>query len=464
MSSERQIFTLQQVVQSIRKTIEDRYTQAYWIKAEMHKLNQYPSGHAFPELVQKENDKIVAQMGATIWKDNLTRINKSFAETVKEPLKEGVTLLMQVKIVFTELYGLGLQVLDIDPNFTLGELQREREETLKRLQKEGLLNANQQLEFPLLPKRIAVISADSSKGLSDFNKVLLGNSWNYTFFTFLFQAYLQGDMAVPSILTQLERIRKVAHHFDLVVIVRGGGGEVGMSCYNNYELCKAIAAFPLPVLTGIGHSTNLTVAEMVAFRNAITPTELADFLIQAFHEFAVPVQEAKTKIRNHAAQLMLDTRQLFTSEVKHFKNAAGLFLYRSQLALTRSSSDFRLNASGSLNSNSEKLTNLKLKTNDLVKSIVREKRNCLKDLQTAFPALLERKVAFENKELKAMEDLIRVMDPIHVLRRGYSLVRLSGKTIHADNMPVLGNELEIETEKLIVKSTVQSVNLKNKED
>ncbi|MEY4603985.1 MAG: exodeoxyribonuclease large subunit [Bacteroidota bacterium] len=460
MSSERQIFTLQQVVQSIRKTIEDRYTQSYWIKAEMHKLNQYPSGHAFPELVQKENDKIVAQIGATIWRDNLTRINKAFAETVKEPLKEGVTLLMQVKIVFTELYGLGLQVLDIDPNFTLGELQREREETLKKLQKEGLLNANQQLTFPLLPKRIAVISADSSKGLSDFNKVLLGNSWNYTFFTMLFQAYLQGDMAVPSILAQLERIRKVAHHFDVVVIVRGGGGEVGMSCYNNYLLCKAIASFPLPVLTGIGHSTNLTVAEMVAFRNAITPTELADFLIQAFHEFAVPVQEATIKVRNNALQLMQDSRQLFTAEVKHFKNAAELFLSRSQLTLTRTTSDFRLNASESLNGNSEKLKSVTLKTNELVQTIFKAERESLNELQTAFPSFMERKVAQELKEIKAMEDLVRVMDPANVLRRGYSLVRLSGKTIQSGNMPVTGDQLEIETEKLIVKSTVQSVNLK----
>jgi len=173
--SEKQIFTLFQVVKSIKKTLEDRYTQTYWVKAEMHKLNRYPSGHAFPELVQKEDDKILAQITGTIWKQNLDRINTQFINVVKEPLKEGTTLLLLVKITFSETFGLSLQILDINPSYSLGELQRQREETLKRLLKEGLLNLNQQLAFPLLPKRIAVISAKPSKGLSEFIQVLEGN-------------------------------------------------------------------------------------------------------------------------------------------------------------------------------------------------------------------------------------------------------------------------------------------------
>ena len=206
MSDQRQIFTLKQVALSIKKTIEDRYHQMYWVKAEMHKLNLYPSGHCFPELLQKEDGKILAQMTASIWSHNYQRINKKFVEIVKEPLREDSTLLMQVKIVFHETYGLSLQILDIDPNYALGELQRERQETLLRLQKENLLNLNQSLPFPLLPKRIAIISADTSKGLSDFRKVIETNQWNYHFFTFLFQAYLQGDVAVASIQEQLKKL------------------------------------------------------------------------------------------------------------------------------------------------------------------------------------------------------------------------------------------------------------------
>ena len=132
MSSNRQIFSLKQVVSSIRKTIEERYAQLYWVKAEIHKFNRFPSGHAFPELVQRENDKIVAQITGTIWKQNFERINHQFIQVVKEPLKEGSNLLLQVKITFTELYGLSLQIVDIDPSFSLGEVQKQREETLKK--------------------------------------------------------------------------------------------------------------------------------------------------------------------------------------------------------------------------------------------------------------------------------------------------------------------------------------------
>jgi len=194
MSDSRQIFTLKQVASSIRKTLEERYQQTYWVKAEMHKLNLYPSGHCFPELLQKENGKIVAQMNASIWKQNYQRINKNFVNVVKEPLREDSTLLLLVKIVFHETFGLSLQILDIDPNYALGELQRERQETLLRLQKENLLNLNQKLDFPLLPKRIALISADTSKGLSDFRKVIETNQWGYHFTTFFYFKHIYKEM------------------------------------------------------------------------------------------------------------------------------------------------------------------------------------------------------------------------------------------------------------------------------
>ena len=217
MNEKRQVFSLRQVVTSVRKTIEERYQSLYWVKAEMHKLNLYPSGHAFPELVQKEEGKIVAQINGSIWKHNLQRINQQFMTVLKEPIKEGSTLLLQVKVSFSELYGISLQIMDIDPSYTLGELQRERQETLLRLQQEGLINKNQQLVFPMLPQRIAIISADTSKGLSDFMKVLNQNQFGYAFFTHLFFAYLQGDAAIESIARQLKAIERVQHHFDIVV-------------------------------------------------------------------------------------------------------------------------------------------------------------------------------------------------------------------------------------------------------
>lgn len=457
MSDNRQIFTLKQVVSSIRKTIEERYQQPYWVKAEMHKLNLYPSGHAFPELVQKENDKIVAQITASIWNHNFQRINKQFMQVVKEPLKEGTTLLMQVKIAFSETFGLSLQIMDIDPNYSLGELQREREETLKKLQAERLINANQQLDFPLLPQRIAIISADTSKGLSDFMKVLNNNQWNYHFFTMIFHAYLQGDVAVPSIMEQLKRIEKVKHHFDVVVIVRGGGGEVGLSCYNNYELCKAIATFPLPVLTGIGHSTNMTVAELVAFRNAITPTELADFLLQTFHEFSVPVSEAVKSIKTYSTRLLEINKQHFSSEIKHFKNSAQLYLNKGKNTLVQTSIQFKNDAKTLILREREAMIFAQKDTVAHSKRIFKLEKEHISEMEAQLPLKFQFMLELQHQNITQMENMVRLMDPKNVLKRGYSITTINGKTVSRKMDLKEGTLLQTTTFDLEIESIIKKI-------
>jgi exodeoxyribonuclease VII large subunit len=457
MSDNRQIFSLEQVCQSIKKTIEARYNQLYWVKAEMHKINRYPSGHAFPELVQKEADKILAQMTGTIWKQNYERIDKQFISVVKEPLKEGSNLLMQVKVTYSEVFGLSLHIVDIDPNFSLGELQRERDETLKRLQKEGLTNLNQQLSFPLLPKRIAIISADSSKGLSDFMKVIEQNPWGYRFFTMLFPAYLQGDVAVASIQAQLVRIEKVKEHFDCVAIVRGGGGEVGMTCYNNFDLCKAIATFPLPVLSGIGHSTNMTVAEMVSFRSAITPTELGDFLIQVFHEFNVPVNEAQKTIRSTALRLLESNKSLFQSEIKHFKNASMLFIQRSEQLLQNETRTLQAKARKLVGMNREQLNaavfGLKTESKNSLKEYFIELDRFQNSLQTYSRSQLEK----ENRELDHLRGLVRLLDPKQVLKRGFSITTHNGVSVNKDMKMKEGILLQVQTYDFMIKTIIQEI-------
>lgn len=451
MSENRQIFTLKQVTASIQKVIEERYQQQYWVKAEMHKLNLYPSGHCFPELLQKENGKIVAQMNASIWKHNYQRINENFVKIVKEPLREDTTLLLLVKITFHETFGLSLQILDIDPNYALGELQKERQETLLKLQKEGLINKNQQLQFPLLPKRIALISAETSKGLSDFRKVIETNQWGYQFFTHLFPAYLQGDVAVSSIINQLENIKKVQSHFDVVVIVRGGGGEVGLSCYNNFELCKAIATFPLPVLTGIGHSTNLTVAEMIAFRNAITPTELGDFLLQAFHDFSVPLKDASKLIKNFALKLIEETNTSLNTQSKFFKNSTKYALQEAKNDLTKLSSNTQSKVKLAIQKEDENLifsrklisksakefnSSKKLQTNQLIEQLQKGSKNIIKSFDTkientklSLPKNIQRTVQSSRISIQQLEQTVKLVDPQNVLKRGYSITLIDGKLV-----------------------------------
>lgn len=462
MSDNRQIFSLKQVVSSIRKTIEERYQSNYWVKAEMHKLNLYPSGHAFPELVQKEEGKIVAQINGSIWKQNFQRINQRFIEVVREPLKEGTTLLLNVKVTFNETFGMSLQILDIDPSYTLGELQRERQETLLQLKKEGLLNLNQQLDFPLLPQRIAIISADTSKGLSDFMKVLDHNQWNYAFFSMLFPAYLQGDVAVDSICEQLKRIEKVKHHFDLVVIVRGGGGEVGLSCYNNFRLCKTIAEFPLPVLTGIGHSTNLTVAEMIAFRNAITPTELGDFLLQAFHEVSVPVQNASEQIKKTSKLFIEQCNQQFNYETKTFKNNVRQTITFHTTQLVQVSRKVTSKTELTVDRNRERLQFIHKEIRQSSKRFLQDKKTYFEDSKLF---LAQNSLSCIENNQKTLEQLSRSIDLLHpnnVLKRGYSIARFNGKTIAASNPVSAKDELEIETfESLIVASAQKVTSKKN---
>jgi exodeoxyribonuclease VII large subunit len=442
MSEHRQIFSLKQVVSSIRKTIEERYTQLYWMKAEIYKLNRFPSGHAFPEIVQRENDKIVAQLSGTIWKQNFDRINQQFIEVVKEPLKDGSNFLMQVKITFSELYGLSLQIVDIDPSFSLGEVQRQREETLKKLQQEGILNLNQSLSFPLLPKRIAVISADSSKGLSDFMEVLDGNEQGYSYFTYLFNAYLQGDQAVDSIIQTLDKIRKVQHHFDIVVIVRGGGAEVGMTCYNHFDLCKAIATFPLPILTGIGHSTNMNVAEMISYRNAITPTKLAEFLIQTFREFDQEVEYGKYIIQSKSVELLFNANQQFDATLRLFKQLSKHSFLLTKQYLMESVSTFKQSIRNYIQKNQSELIEMQRNIQQTSKLILAEPKFELNQTTEKLKFRLNNLLLEQKRTLNEMEKNVQLLDPIHVLKRGFSITYINNKSLNSVNQIEEGDVIE----------------------
>jgi exodeoxyribonuclease VII large subunit len=443
--SEKQIFTLQQVASSIRKTIEQRYAQSYWVKAEMHKLNRFPSGHAFPELVQKEGDKIIAQLSGTIWKQQLERINQHFISVVKEPIKDGMSLLLLVKINFSETYGLSLQILDIDPSFSLGELQKQRDETLKKLSELGILNKNQSLEFPLIPKRIAVISANSSKGLSDFMEVLDTNENGYKFFTHLFPAYLQGDAAVDSIIQTLHKIERVKHHFDIVVIVRGGGAEVSMTCYNHFDLCKTIAEFPLPILTGIGHSTNLTVAEMISFRNAITPTKLAEFLIQTYREFDQQIKDLQAKLFSLSKNNLQVSRNDFDALIRLFKSISSSTLDQNAAHLMNEQNRLERSIHYRIEKHRIILSQFRLNFGYIAKNNLNQQESKLKEainnLEQKILTLFER----SKNELRISENKVYMLDPMQVLKRGFSITTFGGKTIKENNFPKKGDLIQTTT-------------------
>ena len=301
------VYSLSEIALSLHKVVERTYPQPYFIKAEILKLNFYPhSGHCYPELVEKEGNAIKAEMRAIIWAANYQRINDRFVQITGNPLKENISILCLARIEFSPKHGLALHIEDIEPTYTLGEMVKNRNAVIERLKKEGVFTRNKNLEMPLLPKRIAVISVETSKGYSDFITTLNGNRYGYRFVTELFPSILQGDKAIAGITGRLAEIEMRQQEFDCVVIVRGGGGDVGLSCYDEYEMAHRVATFPLPVLTGIGHSTNLSVTDMVAHTYNITPTDVAFALIGYFQTFDEKVQECQSRIVEVSRRLLVD--------------------------------------------------------------------------------------------------------------------------------------------------------------
>jgi len=404
--NEKTVFSLLEVTKSIQRTLAERYSGSYWIKAEMNKLNFYShSGHCYPELVEKQDGKVVVQIKSNLWRDDYNNINTKFLTVLKEPLKDGIKMLFLGKISFDPTYGLALRIIDIDPSYTLGDLEKEKQDTIKRMKDEGIFEKNKALSLSLLPQRIAVISVETSKGYADFIKVLETNPWSYTFFHFLFPSLLQGEKAVDSIINQLQKIKKVKSHFDVVAIIRGGGGDVGLSCYNNYQLAKQIASFPIPVITGIGHATNETVVEMISFSNAITPTKIAEFLLQQFHNFSVPVLHAEEKIRDRSGRLIANERTKFQAEIKLFSSVTANMLIRNKTALESQVKSLSQQANFLFNNRKQYLYSIR------------------EELRKDTDAYLKNEAA----GLGNIEKNVDNMSPKNVMKRGYSITLLNGK-------------------------------------
>jgi exodeoxyribonuclease VII large subunit len=482
----KQIFSLLEVTRSIRKTIADRYQNAYWIKAEMNKLNHYShSGHCYPELVEKQDGKVVAQIRSNLWKEDYNQINNNFLKVLKEPLKDGIKILFQATISFDPMYGLSLRIIDIDPSFTLGDLEKEKLETIQKLKEEGIFHKNKSRPLPLIPQRIAIISVETSKGYADFLRVLENNHWNYRFFHFLFPSLLQGERAVESIISQLKRVKKVKQHFDVVAIIRGGGGDIGLSCYNHYKLAREIALFPIPVFTGIGHATNETVVEMTSHTNAITPTKLAEFLIQQFHNFSVPVQKAEVYIRDQSIRMLRDERKRFGSEIKLFRSVTrnvleynhnetmGLLqsLFRQTQFICRNESVYvadlrsgiRKSAVNMYNSAKRDLRLFGLNIKKDVQTHLREfnqlvfhnsrqmvrgshvilthDKRMISQTHEKLPGLNHTVIRNEIRGLTHIEKQVENMNPLNVLKRGYSITTIDGTVIKSAGQVKQGDVL-----------------------
>lgn len=407
------VYTLSEIAFSLHKVVERTYPQPYFIKAEILKLNFYPhSGHCYPELVEKEGNTIKAEMRAIIWSANYQRINDRFVQITGNPLKENISILCLASIEFSPKHGLALHIQDIEPTYTLGEMVKNRNAVIARLKKEGIFAHNKNLEMPLLPKRIAIISVETSKGYSDFITTLNSNRYGYKFETELFPSILQGDKAIVGITGRLAEIKLRQQEFDCVVIVRGGGGDVGLSCYDEYEMASCVATFPLPVLTGIGHSTNLSVTDMVAHTYNITPTDVAFALIGYFQRF-------DEKLTQMSQDIVLKTKELVMLQRTYLLNMAA--------DVSRLGKNQMSNSRDAVVQMSEKMRTL---------------------VPLYFSRLHER--------IGNVEEKIQLLHPDNILKRGYSITRFKGKAVSDASKLKPGDEIVTQVYKGEMRSRVEN--------
>lgn len=266
----------------LKNGVESVFPGKVWLKAEISAVKARPAGHCYLELSQSSETGIIAKAQAVIWSSKFRFLAPFFKSVTGSDLTEGMNVLVQVSVNFSQLYGLTLVIDDIDPSFTIGEKEQLRRQTIERLEKEGLMDLQKELAMPVLPYRLAVISAPDAAGYRDFTRHLSGNEYGFVFCPELYPAVMQGSSAPSSIISALESISASGVRYDLVLIMRGGGARLDLACYDDYGLAAAIARFPVPVFTAVGHDQDHHVCDMVAYGYLKTPTAMADELVGCY--------------------------------------------------------------------------------------------------------------------------------------------------------------------------------------
>ena len=295
--------SLSELTGQIQAVIRQNFSNTIWVRAEISELREN-GGHCYLELIEKESDSdhIIAKVRANIWSGTYRMLKPYFESSTGESFRAGITVLVSVVVEFNVLYGFSLNIRDIDPVFTIGELAARRMEIIRQLEAEGIADMNKELSFPVLPQRLAIISSETAAGYADFCDQLNANSRNYAFYPKLFPAIMQGMQAELSIIQALEKIYDHIDLFDVVVIIRGGGATTDLSCFDSYNLALNCAQFPLPIIAGIGHQRDVSILDMVAHTSVKTPTAAAEFLISNLVEAEDMINEFAHQLSNFASK------------------------------------------------------------------------------------------------------------------------------------------------------------------
>ncbi len=308
MKSEQR-YTLRQLNLMVRDAIEMQMPDEYWVEAELSECRER-GGHCYMELIEKEEqtNTPVARASAKCWRQTWQILQPHFERVTGQPLHAGLKVLLRVYAQYHEAYGFSWIVTDIDPTYTIGDMARKRQETIRQLKEEGVFDLQRELRIPLFAKRIAVISAAGAAGYGDFCRQLEDNEYGFKFEVTLFPAIMQGEQVELSVISALNNIYEQSPNtYDVVVIIRGGGATADLSGFDTLALAENVAQFPLPIITGIGHDRDESILDMVSNTRVKTPTAAAALLIDNLRQVLERLNIAQQRI-SMAGHIITDAR------------------------------------------------------------------------------------------------------------------------------------------------------------
>ena len=414
--------SLQQLNGLIKDILEGNFMEEVWVIAEIAEIRRASSGHCYCELVEKKGERTLARMRGNIWSFQYQRILSNFFKITGGNLQAGMEVMCLVQVSFHEVFGLSLNIKNIDPSFTLGAHEKRKKEILDRLKKEGLMGLNAQIEFPFLPQNIAVISSESAAGYEDFLNQVDSNIHGYRIYTQLFPATMQGDDTSPSIQKALQQIRTDNRLFDVVMILRGGGATLDLAAFDDYELCRSIAEFPLPIISGIGHERDHTLVDDVVHTKLKTPTAAAAFIIDHFEQIEGlllgQLDALKYVVQSRIKTLTKKQERL----VYQLSNSSKNYLKAGQQKLTKLSYGMVGGAVGMVQKQKGVLQQLPEKMNKGIRYHKSNQEQYLVDLRNRIGKQSKQFISEQQKGLKNSERALTLVDPQNVLKRGYAIV------------------------------------------
>ena len=478
-----QQLSLYQLQQQVKGSLDDTFSMPVWVKAEISEMTVNRSGHCYLDLIETESgtDTVIARCRATIWSYTFRMLKPHFETTSGQVFTEGLKVLLQAKVEYHEVFGFSLNVRDIDPVYTLGDLARQRREIIRKLQENGVFEMNKELELPLVTQRIAIISSPTAAGLQDFLDQLHNNPHQFVFYTKLFPAVMQGNEAPRSIMNALDLIYEYEDMFDAVVIIRGGGAQIDLACFDQYELAFNVAQFPLPVITGIGHDKDDTVIDMVAHTRMKTPTAVAEFLISGALQFSQQIaelenhfielvneqlEENKNRLNDAADLLSHLVNEMIVAQQNRLKIAKIQLANRTEAFLKRQQSELKQLTIGAKNKTNRFVTrqnHLLDQSGNKMNFVFREQmlksKNQLSQFQYLIKIRSTETIRAEKKNLSSIQEKLRLVDPQNILKRGYSLTMLNGKVLKSVRQLKEGDLLETRLGDGMVGSRVEKTSL-----